>query len=126
MKYSYLREFDTDLVSKGTDFARHWCSKSEPYADAEALLTLLHKGYRITGHVVSQEVPFSGNRHSEVFYFCLQHRNAHIIYVPVLRNPIVMRLIRRFDLKVRNGKKVPKAENTIDTNRIRKKSLAVQ
>ncbi len=79
------------------DTYRHWSPESETYASADVLLQYLRRGWVLEKLVAVETVFHAANRHSNVFYFTLTH-DDQTIEMPVLANPVVLDLMRRYKL----------------------------
>jgi hypothetical protein len=72
---------------------RHWCPSSEEYAGGDALLTLLDKGWQITGVIFCQEFWCGQARRHHVYHFQLV-RDQMKHKLSVISNPYVARMVR--------------------------------
>ena len=71
---------------------RHWCPVSEKYAPADVLLDYLRDGWELDNLVAVETFYFAGYRCSDIYYFTLRQEDT-ILEMPVLANPIVLRLV---------------------------------
>lgn len=77
---------------------RHWCPLSEKYTGVDSLLDALLLGWVIDKHVQYQEV-WHSTRPSVVYYFNLI-RGQESVTMPVISNPLIPSIIRKYDLCV--------------------------
>lgn len=78
---------------------RHWSAHSEAYTGADSLVTAMRHGWEICGQVYRHDVLLGPGRVTSVFYFELI-RDGQTVTMPVVRNPFVMRLLRRYNLHI--------------------------
>lgn len=71
--------------------ARHW-SPTEAYAPTTVLLRMLSDGWQVAEPVEATPYWYSGGRRVDVYTFSLR-RGDERLRVPVLGNPVVLRLI---------------------------------
>jgi hypothetical protein len=71
---------------------RHWCPVAEKYAPADVLLQHLREGWELDPLVAVETFYFAGYRCSDIYYFTLRQANT-TVEMPVLANPIVLRLV---------------------------------
>jgi len=76
---------------------RHWCPVSEKYAPADVLLQYLREGWELDMLVAVETFYFAGYRCSDIYYFTL-HQEDMTLEMPVLANPIVLRLVEERQL----------------------------
>lgn len=78
---------------------RHWCPVSEPYAPADILLQYLREGWELDSLVAVETFYFAGYRCSDIYYFTL-HQQDSSCEMPVLANPVVLRLVDERHLSI--------------------------
>lgn len=78
-------EYDDESVK------RHWSPQSEDYAPAEALQVYLADGWELDRQV-SVELFLHNKRSTHIYYFKLRRGDIEV-WMPVLENPVVLRLI---------------------------------
>lgn len=81
------------------DIFRHWHPGSEAYAGGDALITALDDGWVISGTVRCEEVWHTGNRRMHVYHVPLV-KDTQTMYMPVIGNPYVERLLREIPIQV--------------------------
>lgn len=91
-------KFTRSIYERHLDTPRYWSSRSETYTGVDSLLTALDEGWAITGPIVREDVLFMGARRSMVYTFTLE-RDGQRESMPVITNPILTRLIRRYQLQ---------------------------
>jgi hypothetical protein len=92
---------------------RHWSPESETYAPGEVLLRYLRDSWTPDNIVNVETFPCSGCRQVEVYFFLLV-RGDKRISMPLIANPVVLRLIHEYELTVqRDGEE----SNILLTNR---------
>ncbi len=75
----------------------HWSAVSQRYAPVEVLLQYLRFGWKPDGTIAVEEFCFRGARYTKIYYFRLLYLEESF-WIPVLENPIVLRLIREHKL----------------------------
>jgi hypothetical protein len=83
-----------------SELHRHWDSRSERYAGADALITAISNGWQMLEPVFEQEFWHSGMRRITVYHATLE-RDGERIVMPVLTNPFIRRGLRDRALDVR-------------------------
>ncbi len=78
---------------------RHWCPVSEKYAPADVLLQYLRDGWELDNLVAVETFYFAGYRCSDIYYFTLCQQDA-FCEMPVLANPVVLRLVDERQLSI--------------------------
>ncbi len=78
---------------------RHWCPVSEMYAPADVLLQYLREGWELDMLVAVETFYFAGYRCSDIYYFTL-HQEDMTLEMPVLANPIVLRVVEEQQLSI--------------------------
>jgi hypothetical protein len=78
----------------------HWSRESQAYAPTHILLHYLRVGWRPSKRVTVEVILFGGNRQTQVYHFVLT-RNSESLEMPVTAGPLVPRLIRDYDLTLR-------------------------
>ncbi|MCC7446885.1 MAG: hypothetical protein IT324_05675 [Anaerolineae bacterium] len=81
------------------DEHRHWCPVSEKYAPADVLLDYLRQGWELDKLVAVETFYFAGYRCSDIYYFTL-YRDDLSCEMPVLANPIVLRVVEEQQLSI--------------------------
>ena len=76
---------------------RHWSPTSQPYAPAHVLLQYLRYGWKADNTVFIKSFCCLGSRSVAVYYFLLTW-DAEQVWMPVLANPVVRRLIQESGL----------------------------
>lgn len=76
---------------------RHWSPLSQPYAPADVLLQYLRGGWQIQGRVLVEVSRCTSRRCTELYYFILT-RDDERLTMPVLANPVVLRLAQELGL----------------------------
>ncbi len=90
-----------DIRDMQPKFTRHhWCEDSQAYSSADILFKLLDSGCTFSERVVCQQYHGYSTSVIELYYFYLKRTDGRICRVPVVRNPVVMRLIKAYDLQV--------------------------
>ncbi|NDJ62978.1 MAG: hypothetical protein GYB67_17795 [Chloroflexi bacterium] len=90
------QNFHTDYP----DLTRYWRPASKQYAGGDALLTAIQKNWALHETCWIEEYWHAGSRPVKVYYFDLE-RDGEKMFMPVINNPYVSRLIARFGLEVR-------------------------
>lgn len=89
---------------------RHFCPHSEAYTGADSLLTAWRCGWKLARPIVYREEKWlRGRRYRTIYYFCLRLEHE-VMVMPVLRNPFVVRLIRRNRLRVQPYAHLPSSD----------------
>lgn len=78
---------------------RHWCPRSQVIAPADVLLGYLRSGWQVSDRVLVEVHRFGSYRRTELFYFTLTSGRDRIC-MPVLSNPVVMRLVDELGVEV--------------------------
>jgi len=78
---------------------RHWSPESEAYAPGEVLLQYLQDTWTLDNPVRIEAFPRSGCRYVEIYHFVLV-RGEERISIPLISNPVVLRLIQEYRLTV--------------------------
>jgi len=81
------------------DNYRHWSPQSQRFAPADILLQYLQDGWNINNRIVAEVFHCPSRQCAELYYFMLLH-NSEYITIPVIANPLVLRLVREFGLTV--------------------------
>ena len=81
------------------EVSRHWSPTSQAYAPADVLQRYLRTGWKLENLAAVESFYYAGYRRVDVYYFTLT-RGEEKIDMPVLRNPVVMRLIEEQKLTV--------------------------
>lgn len=76
---------------------QHWSPTSQPYAPAHVLLQYLRYDWKLDSTVFIKSFCCLRSRSVDVYYFLLT-RNAEQVWMPVLANPVVRRLINESGL----------------------------
>ncbi len=76
---------------------RHWSPTSQPYAPAHVLIQYLRYGWKADSTVFIKSFRCLGSRSVAVYYFLLT-RDAEQVWMPVLANPAVRRLMQESGL----------------------------
>lgn len=79
---------------------RHWSSGSQRYAPADILLQYLRGGWMVDDAVPVETFYCGGARYVKVYYFRLVYEDEDL-WMPVIENPVVLRLIRERNLILR-------------------------
>ena len=79
----------------------HWCSCTQPIAPAHILLQYLADLWTLNPLVISRRYALSEHRSIEVYTFILYKGDKKIV-IPVLTNPIVLRVIHEYDMHVQH------------------------
>ncbi len=79
--------------------SRHWSPTSQAYAPADVLQRYLRTGWKLETLAAVETFYYAGYRRVDIYYFTLK-RNEETIEMPVLRNPVVTRLIEEQKLTV--------------------------
>ncbi|MBZ0291488.1 MAG: hypothetical protein K8L99_02875 [Anaerolineae bacterium] len=77
---------------------RHWCPQSQAIAPADVLLGHLRSGWQLSNRVLVEVHWFGRDRRTELFYFTLT-AGSHRVCMPVLSNPVVLRLVEAHGLE---------------------------
>lgn len=82
------------------DVYRYWSSNCTGYAGADCLVTALRKGWKANEICYAEDHWLAGMRLVVVFHFELRRGNE-TMYMPVISNPFVRRLIfqERFEVR---------------------------
>lgn len=93
-----------DVVSNGIEFEsvedyRHWSPRSQLYASTDALLQYLRNGWELKDRVLVEMCRCESWRYVELYYFVLS-LNDERITMPVIANPVVVRLVQERGLAV--------------------------
>ncbi len=103
----------TSMMSWDDGVYRHWSPTSQTYASADILLQYLSVGWALDNCVVVEAFGCSGARSVKVYSFRLMHEEKDL-WMPVIENPVVLRLIRERELTLRLA--APNAEtNAVDS-----------
>lgn len=78
---------------------RHWSPTSQPYASADVLLQYLVVGWTVERTVAFEEFCYGGARYTRIYYFRLVYVEE-FVWMPVLENPVVLRLIQDHGLNL--------------------------
>jgi hypothetical protein len=91
----------TDLGQSEQEKERHlhWSQQSQVYASAEVLTQRMRDGWRLGDVAAVETFYYGGYRWVEVYYFTLL-RGESRMELPVLANPVVLRLIHERGLSV--------------------------
>ena len=81
------------------EVSRHWSPASQAYAPADVLQRYLRTGWKLENLAAVESFYYAGYRRVDIYYFTLK-RNEETIEMPVLRNPVVTRLIEEQKLTV--------------------------
>lgn len=81
------------------DVTQHWSDKSEKFAGADSLLTMLYDGWEMKKKVKRKEHWFAGMRAVYVYYIELE-RDGEKMVMPVVHNPYIGRMIMKHDIEV--------------------------
>lgn len=81
------------------DVTQHWNDKSEKYAGADSLLTMLYNGWEMKKEVRREERWFAGSRLVYIYHVELE-RDGETMHMPVIHNPYISRMIMRDDVTV--------------------------
>ncbi|MEZ4666521.1 MAG: hypothetical protein R3E39_01155 [Anaerolineae bacterium] len=88
-----------DKLIESDDSYRHWSPQSQRFAPADILLQYLQDGWNINNRIVAEVFHCPSRQCAELYYFMLLH-NSEYITIPVIANPLVLRLVREFGLTV--------------------------
>jgi hypothetical protein len=86
-----------DKSIESDDDYRHWSAKSQPFAPADVLLQYLQDGWKINNRVVVEVFPCLSRQCVELYCFMLL-RDKEYVTIPVVANPVILRLTREFSL----------------------------
>lgn len=89
----------SDLHFQYPDVVQHWHPQSQPYAGADALMTVLGTGWKTGETVILENRWFSGRRCVGICRFELK-RGDETVVMPIIVNPYVERLIWEHQLQV--------------------------
>jgi len=78
---------------------RHWSPSSQPFASAEILLKYLREGWQLERTVAVQMFQCVSRRCVRLYYFSALHDDQSLT-IPVVENPIVLRVIRENHLEL--------------------------
>ncbi|GAB4522906.1 MAG: hypothetical protein OHK0046_36130 [Anaerolineae bacterium] len=81
------------------DVTQHWNEKSEQFAGADGLLTMLYNGWEMKKKVKRQEHWFAGMRAVCVYHIELE-RNGETVTMPVIQNPYIGRMLLQNGVEV--------------------------
>lgn len=81
------------------DVTQHWSDKSEKYAGADSLVTLLHRGWKMNSRVKREERWFAGMRSVYVYHIELEKDGQRIV-MPVIHNPYMSRMIATQNIEI--------------------------
>lgn len=104
---SYKSRFLTDRLPQYLtqpeydDDYRHWSPTSQPFTSAEVLLQHLRDGWQLQDRVTVRTFPCFSRRCVRLYTFLVLLDNRHST-IPVLENPVVLRLIYQHGLKLVN------------------------
>ena len=79
--------------SENDEFYQHWSPVSQSYAPVEILLRHLSLGWTLDGTVAFDKFYYGSGRRTRIYYFRLLFLEESV-WIPVLENPVVLRLIR--------------------------------
>lgn len=96
-----------------TDIDRHWCPKTESYTGADSLLTAQRNGWKLVGLAYREDIIFGGGRHTTLYHFELA-RADETVYMPVISNPFVVRMLQTRQIDVL-PRKQEKLESSVDS-----------
>lgn len=82
------------------DVIQHWSPESEHFAGGDALVTAVTSGWKISPTIYLAYKVFGGNRRVRV-YHCHLTRGDDSMYMPVLHNPYVNRILRQPEMTIR-------------------------
>lgn len=88
-----------------SEMHRHWDPRSERYAGADALITMISKGWKLLEPIFEQEFWHSGMRRISVYHATLE-RDGQRVIMPILTNPFILRGLRTRALDVRPYKDI--------------------
>ena len=92
-------------VGYGLDNHRHWCPASETYAPVEVLLRYVRQGWKLDDLVVTETHVFTSCLCTAIYFFVLR-RDGMLIRMPVLTNPIVLRMVNNCRLTLKEAKRI--------------------
>src|SRR5689334_22079088 len=81
------------------EVSRHWSPTSQTYAPADVLQRYLRTGWKLENPAAVESFYYAGYRRVYVYYFTLKHGDL-TVEMPVLGNPVVMRVIEEHKLTV--------------------------
>lgn len=81
------------------DVTQHWSPTSEKYAGGDGLVTMLDRGWSLTGEAVVEEKRYAELRSNTIYHLTLV-RDGEQIVMPVVHNPYVNKLLRNFNIRV--------------------------
>jgi len=91
-----------------SEMHRHWDPRSERYAGADALITMISHGWKLLEPIFEQEFWHSGMRRITVYHATLEREGQRVI-MPILTNPFILRGLRTRTLDVRPYKEIQSA-----------------
>ncbi len=77
----------------------HWSPLSQRFAGGDALITYLAEGWEVGPEIRYEEFGQAGGRKVVVYYFDLR-RDKQSVYMPVISNPYVERLVQVLHLRL--------------------------
>ncbi len=92
---SWCAPQDEKQANRGVEYEddhRHWSPHSQPYASADMVIQYLRDGWLLGDKVMVQAVRCFSRRSVELYYFRLTSGREQIL-MPVIANPVVLRLI---------------------------------
>lgn len=81
------------------DDYRHWSAKSQSYASADVLSQYLQEGWNLHDRIIVEVFRCPSRQRAELYSFMLL-RDTEYIVVPIVANPLVLRLLQEFSLVV--------------------------
>lgn len=81
------------------DLDRYWHGGSQEYAGGDQLLTVLRQGWQMDRVVYRIDYPLSDGRQISV-YHCILRREDQKLTMPVIANPIVLRVLDTMQARV--------------------------
>ncbi len=94
-----INENITNFHVEYMDVTQHWSEKSEQFAGADSLLTMLYKGWQMKKTARREERWFAGSRLVYIYYITLE-RAGETIIMPVVHNPFVNRMIAQHQIEI--------------------------
>jgi len=80
---------------------QHWSVISETLAPVTVLMQYLQSGWAPQSPVTVGVFPFGASRSIKVYYFVLVKPDSRPLWIPVLSNPVVTRLLQQYRLGTR-------------------------
>lgn len=94
-----INESITNFHVEYMDVTQHWSEKSERYAGADSLLTMIYNGWEMKKKARREERWFAGSRLVYIYYITLE-RDGDTVIMPVVHNPFINRMIAQHRIEI--------------------------